>query len=174
MPHTLAKGYAPGCIITKLKRRLSANTSQKAANFYPTTSTRYRAMTRRLRRQIARDVKGNLKYSEEDSELLGIASAAVTPDDPDLITSQFTLRTLANFEVEATFRKRGMDALKFQFRHKRGDWHSAGFLLTSSGIMTIPPTTPGVAEQIEMRAIYMKGNKDVGNYSAAIPAFIAP
>ena len=94
-------------------------------------------------RQLARDIKGSTKYSEADGELLGIVSPEKGDENLDQLTTEFTLRTLANFELQATFRKRGMDALKFQFRHKGGDWRSAGFLITSPGTLAIPPTTPG-------------------------------
>lgn len=67
-----------------------------------------------------------------------------------------------------------MDALKFQFKYKDGDWKSAGFLLTSPGTLAVPPTVSRVGEQIEMRAVYMLKNDEVGNYSDAKPAFIAP
>ena len=125
-------------------------------------------------RDIARAIKGHLLYSEADGELLGIVSPKKGDENLDAMTPEFAIKTLANFEVQVNFRKLGMDALKFQFRHKGGDWHAAGFLVTSPGILAIVPSTPGQAEQIEMRAVYVRKNAEVGNYSDAKPAFIAP
>ena len=42
------------------------------------------------------------------------------------------------------------------------------------GVLSIPPTTPGTGEQVELRAVYMQGNNEVGSYSDAKPALIAP
>ena len=125
-------------------------------------------------RKIAADIKGSMVYSQADGELLGIVAPGSAPDAPDTISADdLTFKTLANFEIQAKFRKRGMDALKLQFRRIGGDWQSAGFLVSSPGTFAITPSTPGTAEQIEIRAIFLKGNTEVGNYTNAIPAFIA-
>lgn len=105
---------------------------------------------------------------------MGIEGAQDAAADPSTFTPDYTLKTLANFELEVSFRKLGMDALKFQFRYKGGDWQSAGFLVTSPGVLSIPPSTPGIGEQIEVRAVYIRKNDEVGNYSDAKSAFIAP
>ena len=125
-------------------------------------------------REWARQIKGTNVYSQADGEALGIVSSESTPDDPGTFTPEFTVKTLANFELEVSFRKRGMDALKFQFRHKGGEWLSAGFLTNSPGKLHLVPSTPGQAEQVELRAIYVEKNAEVGNYTDAKPAFIAP
>jgi hypothetical protein len=125
-------------------------------------------------RGLAKQMKGHADYSEADGEAMGIEGADVTPDDPTGFTPDYTAKTLANYELEIKFKKLGMSALKFQFRYKGGDWQSAGFLVTSPGTLSIPPSTPGTGEQIELRAIYMDGNNEVGSYSDAKAAFIAP
>ena len=125
-------------------------------------------------RALAAMLKGLLNYSPVDGELLGIVAGSSAPVDPATLFPTFTLRTLANFELEATFRKHGMSALKFEYRHKNGPWLPAGMLINSPGKFAIVPAVPGEAEQIEIRAILLEGNTPVGNYSDAKPAFIAP
>lgn len=125
-------------------------------------------------REIARQIKGTVAYSQADGELLGIVSPTVTPNDLSGLTPEFTLRTLANFELEAAFKKNGTDALKFEIRHKGGNWAMGAFLLTSPGTFAVVPAAAGVAEQIEVRAIYLQKNNPIGNFSDAKPAFIAP
>lgn len=122
----------------------------------------------------AKDIKGATDYAEADGEAMGIEGAEITPEDPSGLTVDFTAKTLANFELEVGFRKFGMSAVKFQFRYKGGQWQNAGFLVTSPGVLSIPPQVAGTGEQIELRAIYMQGNDEVGNYSDAKAAFIAP
>jgi hypothetical protein len=122
-------------------------------------------------RAIARQIKGDQDYSEADGELLGIVSSE-TGEAPESVVD-FALKTLANFELQATFRKFGMDALKLQYRYKGGNWQGAGFLVSSPGTFAIAPQEPNTAEEVEIRAIYIQKNAEVGEYSDAKSAFIA-
>ena len=126
--------------------------------------------------EIADQILGDMDYSSADGELVGIV-ASDTPTSPtqpgDPVSPVYTLVTLAEFALQATFQKLGHNAVKFQFRHKGGNWIDAGVLLNSPGSFTVAPQTPGTAEQIEVRAIYLLGNLEVGVYSDAKPAFIA-
>lgn len=125
-------------------------------------------------REIANQIKGHIAYAAADGEALGIVGPESGPEPEGTLKPDIALRTLANFELEATFSKKGNDALKLQFRHAGGDWKSAGFLVASPGTFAIAPSVAGTAEQIEIRAIYILKNNEVGNYSDAKSAFIAP
>lgn len=125
-------------------------------------------------REIAKQIKGHAAYAVADGELLGIITPTDAPTDPASLTPTFKLRTLAEFKLEATFRKLGMEALRFEARHKDEAWQPAAFLINSPGQFTFVPKTPGVAEQIEVRAILVQKNQDVGNFSAIVAGFIAP
>ena len=125
-------------------------------------------------RDIANFVKGNPVYVVSDGELLGIVSSKETPTSPTLLTADFTARTLAGFSLEVTFSKQGMSAMRFEYRHKGGNWIFVNVLPSSPGTLVITPAVPGVAEQIELRSILMEKNEPVGNYSDTKNAFIAP
>ena len=126
-------------------------------------------------RDLASFIKGNKAvYSEADGELLGIVAPEESKELVDNIYPVFELSTQAEFKLKADFRKRNLDGIRFEFRHINGKWHPAGVLLTSGGKFTVPPTTPDVAEQVEIRGIYISGNDDVHNFSPAMTAFIAP
>jgi len=124
-------------------------------------------------RDARRETVGYANYAVADGELLGFETGATSIPTPSTPTD-FSLETLSNFVLKAKFRKRGMDALKLQFRRIGGEWQDAGFLVSSPGTFSIAPSTPGVGEQIEVRAIYIKGNSEIGSYSDPKPAFIAP
>jgi hypothetical protein len=124
-------------------------------------------------REIARQIKGHIRYSVADGEALGIVTATAERQIEVEMTPEFNARTLANFELEVVFSRKGTDALKFQFRNKGGAWQNASVLLSSPGTIRIPPQEPGVAQQIELRAIFMRKNSEIGNYSDAKTAFIA-
>lgn len=126
-------------------------------------------------RDLASFIKGNKAvYAEADGELLGIVPDEETKEAVDNMTASFTLTTQAEFKLKADFKKNGMDGIRFEYRYIGGTWNPAGVLLTSGGKFTVPPSEPGVAQQVEIRGIYIQGNDDVGNFSPAVPAFIAP
>ncbi len=122
-------------------------------------------------RALVKQIKGHKHYSEADGEILGIVASADEVVEPT--APEFTVKTLASFDLEITFKKKGMDGVKFQFRRAGGAWQSAGILLASPGVLSITPAVPDVAEQIELRAIYLVKNTETGDYSDAKPAFIA-
>lgn len=128
----------------------------------------------KLMRDTRREVVNASNYATADGEAMGFEapeSEGLTPGD---MTPAFELKTLAEFKLQATFRKLGMDGLKFQYRHKGGDWQPAATLISSPGTFTVPPAVPGEATQVEIRAIFLEGNNEVGNWSDAKSAFIAP
>ena len=127
--------------------------------------------------KIADQILGDMDYAAADGELVGIETAPGTqapmqPGDP--VSPDSTFVTLADFAIQATFRLKGNSGVRFQYRYKGGPWLPAGTLLGSPGSFTVAPQVAGVAEQIELRAIFLRGNVEVGVYSAAKTAFIAP
>lgn len=128
--------------------------------------------------QVADQVMGHMDYAKADGELVGfelpegVGSIPLAPGDP--VSPNFELRTLAGFELEAKFKRNGNSAVKFQYRYIGGTWATAAVLLNSPGSFAVPPAVPGVAQQIEIRAIYLLGNEEVGIYSDAKTAFLAP
>jgi hypothetical protein len=125
-------------------------------------------------RDVRRDVVGSMNYATADGEALGFESAEAAKILPEDMTAAFDVRTLATFEVQITFRKRGMNAMRFEYRYKGGNWLPAGTLINSPGNLAIPPSSPGIAEQIELRGVYLEGNSTFGNFSDAKSALIAP
>ena len=81
---------------------------------------------------------------------------------------------MPNFVLEVEFRKYGLDGLRVEFRYKNGDWQLAATLMSSPGVFNIEPTTPGNAQQIEIRAIFLEKNQPYGSFSPIYTAVIAP
>jgi hypothetical protein len=126
-------------------------------------------------RDLASFIKGNKAvYSEADGEKLGIVAPEETKEVLDNIYPVFELTTQAEFKLRADFRKRNLDGIRFEYRYIGDTWKAAGVLLVSGGKFTVPPSEPGVAQQVEIRGIYLKGNDDIHNFSPAMTAFIAP
>ena len=125
-------------------------------------------------RDIANFVKGNPDYVSSDGDLLGIVTTGGEAPNFGDVTADFKVKTLAAFALEVTFTKQGSDGMRFEMRKKGGDWQFVTVLTSSPGSFTVTPTTPGQAEQVEIRGILIKKNDPVGNYSDIKTAFIAP
>ena len=125
-------------------------------------------------RELARHIKGHSKYAVADGELLGIVSSASGSNDLTEAAPTIKLRTLTNFQLEASFKKNGADGLRLEFRHADGPWQHAAVLLSSPGQFAIAPSVAGKAEQVEVRGVFVKKNADVGNFSDTVNGFVAP
>lgn len=126
-------------------------------------------------RALARSIKNSTIYAPADGEAMGIqtpVSAGIAPED---MKPSIKLTTREAFGVGVTFKRAGMSAIRLEYRHKGGgSWLPAGVLLTSPGAFTVAPQTPGEPEQIEVRAVYMQGNNNVGQWSSIEVAFVGP
>jgi hypothetical protein len=128
---------------------------------------------RRRVRDIAAKIKGQKAiYNQADGELLGIVGTTATrPDSPK---PTFDLTTLANFSLQADYKKAGFKSIRFEYQHKGGAWQLGMIFTSSPGVFQVPPQVAGVAEQIFVRAIYLENNQPVGEYSDIKTALIAP
>ena len=126
-------------------------------------------------REIAGGIKAQKSiYTQADGELLGIVAPGEGGLEPENAAPVLKLTTMPNFVLEAEFRKYGMDGLRVEFRRKNADWQLAATLISSPGVFNIAPTTPGTAEQIEIRAIFLEKNQPYGSFSPIYTAVIAP
>lgn len=125
-------------------------------------------------RSLARQIKANPIYTPADGALLGIVSPEEGGRNPEDTTPELKLRSVSNYGVEVDFRKYGLDAVRIEIRHKAGTWQLAAILTNSPGIFNVIPTTPGDAEQIEVRAVFLVKNQPFGNYSPIYTVVIQP
>ncbi len=126
-------------------------------------------------REIANGIKNQKSiYTLADGDLLGIISIEGAGLARETASPELKLRVKSNFRIEADFRRFDMNAIKFEARHKGGNWELAAFLNKSPGVFDVVPATPDTAEQIEIRAIYIKDNETFGNYSPNYTVVIIP
>ena len=126
-------------------------------------------------REIAAGIKAQKSiYTQADGELLGIVTPEESGLDPINTAPELKLRSMPNFALEADFRKYGMDMIHIESRYKNGNWQLVATLTSSPGVFNVIPSTPGNAEQIEIRAIFYEKNQPFGNYSPIYTAVIQP
>jgi len=126
-----------------------------------------------------RETAGGIKaqksiYTQADGELLSIVSpdeGGLAPEDTAPVLKLFSM---PNFALEVEFRKFGLDGLRVEYRYKNGTWKLAATLMSSPGVFNIEPTTPGNAEQIEIRAIFLEKNEPFGSFSPIYTTIIQP
>lgn len=126
-------------------------------------------------REIANFIKSQKSvYTRADGELLGIVTAEEAGLNPEDFTVEVKFGSLYNYNLEADFRKFGLDAIRIEFRYKDGNWQLAAILTSSPGVFNIVPQVAGQAEQIELRAIGIKDNAPFGNYTPIFTEVIKP
>lgn len=127
-------------------------------------------------REVINEIKAQKSvFTQSDGELLDILTAEEAGKTAaDFTAELYNLRSTANYNVEASFRKLGMDAVRVEVRHKGGNWMNVAFLTKSPGVFNVNPQTVGDAEQIELRAVFIKDNQPYGNYSPIYTITVAP
>lgn len=125
-------------------------------------------------RKLVRRIKEAPGYTQAIGEDLGIVRQSTGDGSTDNLVPALANRSLPNFTLETAFVKQGTDGLRIEYRHKGAGWQLATIALSSPVIYNVAPQTAGVAEQIEIRAIYMVKNSTVGQYSPSYTLVIAP
>jgi hypothetical protein len=104
---------------------------------------------------------------------LGITETAAAPISPDDLKPQCAAKALADDKVELSFKKQGQQAVRWQMRRGGGDFGSDKDG-TTSPLIDETPSTGGNPEKREYRAIYLKNNKPIGQYSDIMTVFTMP
>lgn len=126
-------------------------------------------------REIAAGIKAQRSvYSIADGEILGIVSVEETERPPAEYVPTLKISQLNDYHLGFEFRREGTDAVRFEVRHKGGDWKLLGDAAISPTDFLVTPLAPGTAEQVEIRAVYLKQYKPFGSFSPIYTATIAP
>jgi hypothetical protein len=126
-------------------------------------------------REVANFIKAQKSvYTIADGELLGIVTAQEAGKPENEYVPALSLDAEPNYNLEADFRLYGLDALQVEYRFKGGDWKIAATLTRSPGNFNIIPTTPGEAQTVEIRAVFIVNNKPFGQYSPIYSTVIKP
>ena len=106
-------------------------------------------------------------------EDLGIVGATFIPPAPDQMTPQFKSVTVNGATVNVAGSMQGMDALRVEYAPSGGSFRTVAFLTNTPGGFTLTPANPNQPETGQIRAVYIKRNAEVGNFSASYPVTVA-
>ena len=117
-------------------------------------------------------VRASLLYTPEVGQAWGIEPTPVQPISPNLVKPTIQLFGAANnnhFSIVVTGRG---DAVMWDvyIMRKGGEWTKVESCQGKSADITVPLTTPGDAEQIQVRVQLRKNNADYGQVSE--PAYV--
>ena len=112
-------------------------------------------------------------YSQAMGEDLGIVGAQVIPPSPDQMTPQFKSVSVNGATVNVSGSMQGMDAMRVEYAPNGGSFRTVAFLTNTPGGFTLSPEKPNQPETGQIRAVYIKRNSEVGNFSANYPVTVA-
>ena len=112
-------------------------------------------------------------YTQAMGEDLGMVGATIIPPAPDQMTPQFKSVTVNGATVNVAGSMQGMDALRVEYAPNGGTFRTVAFLTNTPGGFTLTPQNPNQPEAGQIRAVYIKRNAEVGNFSASYPVMVA-
>lgn len=126
-------------------------------------------------REIVAGIKAKRSvYTLADGELLGIVSPEEAGRNETDYTPTLKIAPLRDYHLSFEFRREGLDAVRFEVKRKGGEWRLLGDAAISPTDFLVTPTTPGDAEQIEIRAVFLKQYQPFGSWSPIYTTTIAP
>jgi hypothetical protein len=113
-------------------------------------------------------------YTEETGSLLGIIPITPEAPDPNNTAPDLDVTTEPNYKIKIDGVMRGFDAIRFEYqRNGTTGWPLVAVLTKLKGEITITPATPGQPEAGRIRAIYLDGNEEFGQYSPEYPVTLS-
>ena len=113
-------------------------------------------------------------YTEAIGEDLGLIGSEVLKPAPSSLTPELKAETSTGYWVNLTGSMQGMDALRVEYSRDGGEsFQTVAFLTNTPGGFQIAPSNPNQPEKGVIRAVYIKRNEDIGNFSANYPVTIS-
>lgn len=104
-------------------------------------------------------------YTLAIGEDLGIVGAEIAPRPPSEVTPALKASVTMGNTVNLTGSMQGMDGLRVEYAPKGGTFTTIAFLTNTPGGFQITPTNPNQPETGMIRAVFIKKNAELGNFS---------
>lgn len=117
-------------------------------------------------RETVNYLKNHLNYTENIGIDLMIVANDVADDDLNIIAPDIKITAKNDDSVEISFKKGNFDSIEIQYRKTGTEiWLNADKATFSPIVHKPQLTNPDQAEKFEYRAIYLRKNERVGNWS---------
>ncbi len=123
---------------------------------------------------LIKKIKAAADYNESIGEQLDLVTNEPAPFNPEEIIPTLTLKALNDGSIEIKFSKQGLSAIRVDWRAKgESNWLLAGTYLTSPG-NHMYPSPENKPEAREYRAVLLKNNEPVSQFSAIYSVVTTP
>ena len=113
-------------------------------------------------------------YTTAIGEDLGLVGPEILKPAPGSITPELKAETSTGYWVNVKGSMQGMDALRVEYSRDGGEsFQTVAVLTTTPAGFQITPETPNQPEKGVIRAIYLKRNEEIGNFSANYPVTVS-
>lgn len=103
-----------------------------------------------------------------------IVAVITTPTPLVDLTVELKVSVQPGYVVRVGGSLQGMDAMRVEYKKNGASgWSNAAFLTKLPADVTITPATPGQPESGHIRAILIRKNEDVGNFSPEYPVTVS-
>lgn len=104
-------------------------------------------------------------FNESIGYDLGLIGPEHRPKDEAEVFPELNYRVSNGGTINVTGSLQGTDAVRIEKKAGEGEFTTAAFLTLTPGHFTLTTTTPGAVERVALRAIFIRKNKDYGNFS---------
>jgi hypothetical protein len=108
-------------------------------------------------------------YTTAIGEDLGIVGPEISRPAAASVTPNLKAVASTGNWVNLTGSMQGMDALRVEYSRDGQNFQTVAFLTTTPGGFQITPTHPNQPEKGVIRAVYIRKNEQVGNFSPSYP-----
>lgn len=113
-------------------------------------------------------------YTQAIGEDLGIVGAEASRPAPGSVVPELKATTSTGYWVSLSGSMQGMDALKVEYSRDGGNnFQTVAFLTNTPGGFQVTPVDPTKPEKGFIRAVYIKRNEEVGQFSPNYPVTVS-
>lgn len=128
--------------------------------------------------QEFRERRDDILSADNYTHGIGVDLMIVAPEGEDLdlneLVASARLTSLPGYKIRAEGSLQGMDAMRFDYQRKGASaWLPVAFLTKLPAEFTITPQTAGEPETGVVRAVLLKNNQEVGQFSPLYPVTIS-
>lgn len=113
------------------------------------------------------------KYELAIGEDLGLVGAETGNLNPDLLTPELKVSTSDNYTINLKGSMQGMSGLRVDYKRDGEEFQTVGFFTNLPATFSVTPESKTAPEKGQIRAVYIRKNEVVGNFSPIYPVVVS-